>query len=160
MPNVSAQARIAAPPGQLFALSQDYYLRREWDPFTRRIEFLDGARAPAVGVRTRGRSWHGFSMIVEYISYKPPRQAAMKMVSGPWFFSHFAGTWIFDADGAGSSQVTFRYTYKLRGPFFALMLGPIVGFVFRRDVRRRVEGLKRAAETSDVLSRLPARHDD
>jgi uncharacterized protein YndB with AHSA1/START domain len=154
MPQITVEAQIAAPPAKLFALSQDYYLRRAWDQFTRRIEFLEGARAAGLGVRARGTSWHGLAMEIEYISFKPPHQAAMKMLKGPWFFSHFAGTWTFEPKPDDSSHVVFRYTYKIREHGLASLLKPIVHWVFQRDVRLRLCGLKKAVEQDRVLDRL------
>jgi len=37
MPVVEDTVRIAAPQDALFALSQDYALRLEWDPFVRQL---------------------------------------------------------------------------------------------------------------------------
>jgi hypothetical protein len=42
---------IAASPAELFALTQDYARRLEWDPFLKSAELLNGATAAGVGVR-------------------------------------------------------------------------------------------------------------
>jgi ribosome-associated toxin RatA of RatAB toxin-antitoxin module len=157
MPRIAVQCEITAPAAGLFALSQDYELRRAWDPFTRRIEFLDGAPAAGLGVRARGTSWHGMTMVVEYIAFDPPVHAAMKMVRGPWFYSHFAGTWRFRQQSAENTRVEFIYTYKLRWPALSWLIAGIVHRVFARDVRRRLAGLKRGAETGRLVERLAVR---
>lgn len=156
MPRIAAQCEIAAPAAALFALSQDYALRRAWDPFTRHIEFLDGAPAAALGVRARGRSWHGMTMEVEYIAFDPPFRASMAMRRGPWFFSHFAGTWRFSACAFERTRVEFIYTYKLRWRWLTAPIAPLVHRVFRRDVHARLQGLRQGAERDGLLSRLAA----
>src|SRR5437764_12090787 len=95
MPVVEDSVLIAAPQGPLFALSQDYALRREWDPFVRDLKFLGGAAEAAVGVRVWVRAWTGLTMEVEYVSVNAPETVAMRMVRGPFFFEKFAGTWLF-----------------------------------------------------------------
>jgi len=59
MPVVESSGEIRAPREALFALTQDYYVRLEWDPFLRGLRFLDGATAPAPGVRVWVRAHNG-----------------------------------------------------------------------------------------------------
>jgi ribosome-associated toxin RatA of RatAB toxin-antitoxin module len=153
MPTVEESIVIAAPPGPVFALSQDYALRREWDPFTREMHYLDGAREAAAGVRVSGRAWNGLTMEVEYITVNAPRVVAMKMVRGPWFFERFAGTWLFEPLAGGSTRVTFRYAFATRRRL-RWLLDPLVRWAFRRDVRARLLGLKDGAERKGLLERL------
>ena len=92
MPVVEATAVVAVPPDVAFAVSQTVGdVRYRWDPFVREQRLLDGAIRPGKGVRTFTRSWHGLTMISEYVSYAPPTNVGMKMVSGPWFFAMMAG---------------------------------------------------------------------
>src|SRR5262245_9761200 len=114
MPTVEATIRIEKPAEGVFALSQDYGLRKLWDPFVREMRFLDGARAAGNGTRVWVRAWTGLTMEAQYVSYRPPRSVAMKMRRGPWFFSMFAGTWIFEPDGCDATVVTFRYAFRTR----------------------------------------------
>ena len=54
VPQVSAEVVVPVPPDVAFAVSQTTGpVRLSWDPFIRRQYFLDGATAPAKGVRTR-----------------------------------------------------------------------------------------------------------
>ena len=153
MPVVEGSVVIAAPQGALFALSQDYALRRAWDPFTRDLKFLGGARSAGLGVHVWVRAWTGLTMEVEYVSFHPPHVVAMKMVRGPFFFERFAGTWLFRPHPTSGTEVTFRYNFETRWHFFRPLLDRVVELVFRRDVRARLRGLKRAAEKTDILSR-------
>src|SRR5437588_7461498 len=95
MPIIEDSILIDAPAEALFAFSQDYALRREWDPFVREMRFLGGARAAAAGVRVWVRAWTGLTMAVQFVGFRPPTSVAMKMLRGPWFFRRFAGAWLF-----------------------------------------------------------------
>src|SRR5262245_48082399 len=90
---------IAAPPEVLFRLTQDYPHRLEWDPFLRTAELVGGAKEAGVGVRAWCVARNGMGMETEYVSYHPPRVAAVKMTKGPWLLAHFAGSWRFEEVG-------------------------------------------------------------
>jgi hypothetical protein len=156
MPVVEGSVVIAAPQDALFALSQDYALRRAWDPFTRDLKFLGGAREAGPGVRVWVRAWTGLTMEVEYVSFHPPDVVAMKMLRGPFLFERFAGTWLFRPHPTGGTAVTFRYNFETRWQRLRPLLDRVVGLVFQRDVRARLRGLKRAVEKTDILRRLGA----
>jgi ribosome-associated toxin RatA of RatAB toxin-antitoxin module len=152
MPVVEDAILIAAPQDALFALSQDYALRLEWDPFLRELKFLDGATEAAVGVRVWVRAWTGLTMEVEYVSVNPPHTVAMKMLRGSRLFRQFAGTWMFRAHPSGRTEVVFRYAFTTR--WLSWLLDSVIRAVFRRDIRGRLRGLKRAAEKTNILRRL------
>jgi hypothetical protein len=145
---------IDAPAAGLFALSQDYALRRQWDPFVREMRFLDGGSKAAKGVRVWVRAWTGLTMEVEFTSFRPPTAVAMKMRRGPWFLGHFAGTWLFQRQANGGTEVTFRYSVTARHGWLRPVLDPVIAWVFRRDVQARLKGLKRGAEQGRLLERL------
>jgi ribosome-associated toxin RatA of RatAB toxin-antitoxin module len=150
---VEGSVLITAPAAELFALSQDYALRREWDPFVREMRFLGGAREAGKGVRVWVRAWTGLTMEVQFTSFHPPASVAMKMLHGPWFLGRFAGTWLFRPH-SGGTEVTFRYFFTARWRWLRPLLDPLMAWVFRRDVRARLRGLKRGAEEGGLLDRL------
>jgi ribosome-associated toxin RatA of RatAB toxin-antitoxin module len=154
MPIVEDSILIEAQAEDLFALSQDYALRREWDPFVREMRFLDGAEEAAEGVRVWVRAWTGLTMEVQLVSYRPPWSVAMKMLRGPWFLKKFAGVWLFRPKGEGKTEVVFRYSFTMVGGWLGRLIDPIVGWLFRRDVRARLRGLKRGAEQLGLLDQL------
>lgn len=154
MPIVADSIRIDAAADGLFALSQDYALRTEWDPFIHSMQFLDGAQEAAVGVRVSGRAWNGLTMEVQFVSFHPPTSVAMKMTRGPWFFRRFAGTWLFKAQPDGTTEVTFRYAFATRWHWLAWALDPTIAWMLKRDVRARLRGLKWGAEQAGLLDRL------
>ena len=154
MPVVESSGEIRAPREALFALTQDYYVRLEWDPFLRDLRFLDGATGPAPGVRVWVRARNGLDMLVEYVTVIPPERVAVKLVRGPFFFESFAGAWIFQPAGDGRTRVTFRYSFRTGWRLLRPVLDRVISAVFTRDIAARVRALKHAAEETDLLGRL------
>ncbi|WP_437683245.1 type II toxin-antitoxin system RatA family toxin [Sorangium sp. So ce131] len=157
MPTIQSTAEIDAPARDLFVLSQDYGLRLEWDPFVRELRYCDGAAEPAVGVRVWVRAKNGLAMVVRYITVNPPEQVAIALVEGPPVFRQFSGAWLFKALAPRRTQVTFRYHFAARPRILAPVLEPVMKAVLRRDIDERLAGLKRSAETTDILQRIPRR---
>ena len=155
MPIIEDSILINAPATGLFALSQDYALRRQWDPFVREMRFLDGATASGPGVRVRVRAYNGLQMTVRFVTVHRPDVVAMTMTEGPWFLERFAGSWRFEPLADGTTEVTFRYVFETRPRWLRWLTAPLFRWVFRRDVRARVRGLKRGAEQDGLLRRLP-----
>jgi ribosome-associated toxin RatA of RatAB toxin-antitoxin module len=131
-------------------------LRLEWDPFLRAIRFQQGASRAAAGVRVWVRANNGLTMEVVYVAFDRPRSVAMKMVEGPRFFKHFAGTWRFDAAGPARTRVIFKYSFETRWPVLRSVLNSIALRMLSRDIQQRLQGLKHAAEETTILERLRA----
>jgi uncharacterized protein YndB with AHSA1/START domain len=157
MPIVECSILIDAPPARLFALSQDYALRLEWDPFLREMRFLGGAAEARRGGRVWVRAWMGLTMEIEFTSFHPPASVAMRMCRGPWFIGRFAGTWLFKPHAGGGTEATFRYSFAARWRWLRPLLDPAVAWAFRRDVQARLRGLKRGAEDGGLLERIGER---
>lgn len=138
---------IAASAADLFALTQDYGRRLEWDPFLRSAELVGGAGAPGVGVRAYCVAHSGLGMETEYVSYSPPRVAAVKMTRGPWVVQSFAGSWRFNEVVAGRTRVGFRYNLQARPRWLSWLLTPLLARVFAHDTRKRLAALKAAVES-------------
>lgn len=150
---VESSILIRCTPERAFDLSQDYGLRLKWDPFLADIKFLDGATVGGVGVRTWVRSRRGMEMVSEYVAWDRPRVVAIKMVEGgdaraTRMFEQFAGSWRFRSwpEDAGLTEVTMRYTFRMRPRCLAWAMEPAARWVFGRDVRGRLAGLKRGVE--------------
>ncbi len=156
MPTVQSSCDIDAPQAPLFALAQDYGLRLSWDPFLREMRFLDGASEAGVGVRVWVRAKNGLTMTVRYLTVNAPDQVAMVMTDGPWIFSRFSGSWVFKALSERRTHVVFRYNFALRFGMVSAISDPIVSRILSSDMQARLEGLKKSAETTDILTRLPA----
>jgi ribosome-associated toxin RatA of RatAB toxin-antitoxin module len=137
-------ALVPGDPARVFALTQDYSLRLSWDPFLRSAELVDGALAPGVGVRAWCVARSGLGMETEYVSFAPPRIAAVKMTRGPWVLESFGGAWELSPAGSGATTVAFRYQFKLRPRWLAWLLEPWARRWFSWETRKRVVALQAA----------------
>lgn len=141
---------IASSPARLFALTQDYGRRLEWDPFLRSAVLLGDAREAGVGARALCVARSGLRMETEYVSFTPPCSTAVKMTRGPWFIARFAGAWHFEELAPDTTRVRFRYSVQGRPRWLRRLLDPILTRFFARDTLRRLAALKAAAETQEA----------
>jgi ribosome-associated toxin RatA of RatAB toxin-antitoxin module len=148
---------IHAAPHRLFELTQDYARRLRWDPFLTQARLVGAAVRPAVGVRAWCVAWYGMGMETEYVSFTPPRVAAVRMTRGPALLASFAGSWRFEEVGPMATRVTFRYHLTSRPRWLRWLLEPLLTAVFARDTRLRLQALKRAIE-SDTQRKEPSVH--
>ena len=137
-------AVVRADPDRVFALTQDYAQRLRWDPFLRSAELVGGATAPGVGVRAWCVAWAGVGMETEYVTYAPPRLAAVRMTRGPWFLESFGGAWEFTPDRDGGTSVSFRYQFRTRPRALAWLIEPLARRWFSWETRKRVIALQAA----------------
>jgi hypothetical protein len=144
---------ISATAGELFALTQDYARRLQWDPFLKSAELLEGAPAAGVGVRAYCVARNGLGMETEYVSFHPPRACAVKMTKGPRLIDCFAGSWRFEEVAPGLTRVGFRYHLRARPRWLSWLLTPALAWIFTRDTRKRLVALKSAVERHGLLAR-------
>ncbi len=148
MPAFSNSITINAPADLLFALTQNYNRRLDWDPFLKRAELVGTATEPGVGVRAWCVAQSGLGMETEYVSFDPPHGCAIRMTSGPKVIGAFAGSWRFREKESGVTEVAFRYRIVGR----PAILTPLLKLIFDRDTKKRLLGLKRAVEHDDILN--------
>src|SRR5262245_39900912 len=131
---------VSAPAQAVFDLTQDYGRRLDWDPFLIEARLVNAA-APGVGVRAWcvGRRPR-IGMETEYVSFDPPRVAAVKMTRGPWFLRSFAGSWRFEPLSPTETRVAFRYSLVARPG----ILRPLLAAYFARETRARLAALRGA----------------
>lgn len=137
---------VRAPRPTVFALSQDYGRRREWDPFLRIARLVDPAVEASRGVRAYCEAYFGLGMETEYVAFDPPRAAAVRVTRGPWFLARFAGSWRFRELGPTRTRVTFRYRVEARPRWMTRWLTPVAIRIFERDTRARLAALREIAE--------------
>lgn len=140
-------AVVKGSPAEVFALTQDYSRRLSWDPFLRSAELVGGS-SPGVGVRAWCVSRSGLGMETEYVSFTPPRIAAVKMTRGPWILESFGGAWEFTPVDSGSTEVAFRYQFRMRPRWLAWVFEPLARRWFSWETRRRVVALQAALRES------------
>lgn len=153
MPVVSADVLIDLEPEAAFAVSQTAgEVRLRWDRFVRRQHFLDGATRPGKGVRTLTLHRWGARMVSEYVSYAPPRNVGMKMITGPWLFAVMAGGWRFEQEGPGRTRATWKYNFSCRPGWLAPLAERIGVWVLGREIRRRIDGFAAGCADPVVLA--------
>jgi len=155
VPVVDSSVVVPVPVATAFAVSQTMGATRlRWDPFIRRQHLLDGATAPAKGVRTLTVHRLGFRMVSEYVSYNAPTNVGMKMTEGSWFFERLGGGWRFGpVDGdAESTLAVWRYNFSCRPRWLAPIAEFIGARVLQRDIDRRIAGYARGCVDPVVLA--------
>lgn len=160
MPTVSAEVVVHVDPDTAFAVSQTTgQVRLRWDPFIHRQRFLDGATEPARGVRTLTVHRSRLTMVSEYVSYAPPRNAGMRMVTGPWFFSKMAGGWRFEAAGEGRTRAIWKYNFACRPRFLAPIAERLGSWILGWEIRRRIAGFAQGCADPVVVAAAGAQQD-
>lgn len=144
---VTVDEIIAGDPEQLFALSQDYSRRLEWDTYLSEAYLLHGAGVAGLGVDAYCKGTSGAVLISRYITYHPPKVAAVTMVKGPSILESFSGSWNFKPLPEGNCRVIFTYSFRARPRALKRILEPLIAFIYRRDMRRRLAAFKRWTES-------------
>ncbi|CAN5533900.1 hypothetical protein BH10ACT7_BH10ACT7_05340 [soil metagenome] len=155
MPVVESVAIVPVPVATAFAVSQTTGdIRLRWDPFIRNQHFLDGAVLPGTGVKTLTVHRLGLRMVSEYVSYHPPTNVGMKMVTGSWFFERLAGGWRFDpVEGdPGSTRAVWKYNFACRPKWLAPLAERIGAVILQHDIDRRIAGFARGCSDPVVLA--------
>jgi ribosome-associated toxin RatA of RatAB toxin-antitoxin module len=131
-------------------MSQDYTRRLEWDPFVAKIELMNGATEPDVGVDTYVETADGMSMVSRYISFKPPRVAAVTMVEGPRSLKSFSGGWAFRQTAPDVCTVTFSYNFRTNPRWLSWLVEPVAGIWYRRKMQERILCFKEWVEEAQM----------
>jgi ribosome-associated toxin RatA of RatAB toxin-antitoxin module len=144
---ITESLRVRSSPARLFALSQDYSRRLEWDSYLCEARLVN-AEVASVGVDSYCKSRGGSVMISRYISFSPPTHAAVEMIKGPWLLRQFGGTWRFRQAEIETTEVLFIYNFKVRPHLLRWVLEPIAAALYRRDMRHRLRAFQRWAESA------------
>jgi hypothetical protein len=156
MPAALLTIDIDAAPEAIFDLIHDYSRRLDWDPFLREARLLDGAQVAGRGISSRCVArWAvgGLAMDTVYVSFTPPRVAAVNMTRGPIFLRSFAASIRQDRIDDNTTRVTYRYRFEARPRWLACFVEPIVGRVLHRETGRRLLALKRFLEAGRPTKR-------
>lgn len=144
MPIIEDQIVIDVPQEALFALSQDYSKRLDWDPYLAKAEVLGNIKEIKPGTQVYCESKKGIGMTVEYVTYSPPKFTAIKLTKNFLILNNFAGSWRFKMMDEQKTQVVFRYNFKLKS--WAFFLKPILDQLLKVDLKKRLYGLKQYSE--------------
>jgi hypothetical protein len=146
MPRGEVSAIIPAGAAAVFELLHDYDRRLAWDTLLSEAYLVDGAtRAEkgAVSVCVGRGSLGRLSLKTVYVSFDPPRVAAVKMLNRPPLFDTWAASIRHEDLGPDRSRITYVFHFTARPRWLRWLLEPILAFVFRRETERRLEALGR-----------------
>ncbi len=146
MPHGSVKVLIHAPSAGVFPLLHDYTRRLEWDTLLESAELCDGwteAGPRATSVCTGKWYLGGIAMKTEYVTFTPPRVAAVKLVNRPPLFESFAATIRHEDLGDGTSSMEYLYNFTARPGWLRWVLEPVMSAVFRWETRKRLKALGR-----------------
>jgi len=139
---IECTKEIAATQENSFKITQDYSIRMDWDPFPESYSFINGEKVER-GLHLKVVDKAGRSMVVEYVSFKSPIVASIRMISGPWYIKKFYGSWSFKELDGNKTKVIFKYNI-ISYPEF---IGRLVRYVFYKNANRRLSNLKAYVES-------------
>lgn len=152
MPHGCVKQILPAPSEVVFPLLHDYTRRLEWDTLLRSAKLCDGASEAGLGVTSvcTGK-WYlgGIAMVTEYVTFTPPRVAAVRLVNRPRLFESFAATIRHEDLGDGTSQVEYIFNFTARPKWLRWLLEPAMAAVFRWETGKRLVALGRYAADNE-----------
>ncbi len=130
----------------VFALLHDYPRRLTWDTLLS-AAYLEGGAIQAgkgvVSVCVGRRSLGRIALRTEYVTFEPPKVAAVKMLNQPPFFGTWAASIRHEPDGRGGSSVTYTYNFTARPRCLRFVLEPLMALIFRWETQKRLGALRR-----------------
>ena len=77
-----------------------------------------------------------------YVTFERPEVAAVKMVNRPPFFDSWAASLRHEDVGSNRSRITYTFHFTAKPRPLRFVLDPLMGVVFRSEVRKRLRALK------------------
>jgi uncharacterized protein YndB with AHSA1/START domain len=111
---------VDAPPAAVWEVVGDPRRTGEWSHECLEVQFVDGAAAPAVGVRFRGRNKvgkRGWSRTCEIVSLDPGHEISWRTVPTQMYRDSTIWTITVVPEGEGT-RITQRYEVLKLGPIF------------------------------------------
>jgi uncharacterized protein YndB with AHSA1/START domain len=155
--NATVDAVVDAPPTAVWEVVGDPRRTGEWSHECLEVVFVDGATAPAVGVRFRGRNQvgkNGWSRACEIVAFEPGHEISWRTIpSLPLHNDSTIWTITVEPEGDGGTRITQRYE--------VVKLGPLMDRFIYRFVK--VHRDRRAELTADLgrigeVARGPEHH--
>jgi hypothetical protein len=136
---------IPAPCHAVFDLVHDYSRRLEWDTLLRAAYLTNGHTTPGKGVTSicvGRRALGGIALKTVYVTFDRPKVAAVRMINRPLFFETWAASIHHDDLTAAESRITYRFQFTSRPRLLRFIIEPIMGRIFLRETRTRLNALK------------------
>lgn len=141
---------VAAPPQRVWDVLADVTRTGEWSPVCRRVEWLGGASAPAVGARFKG-----YNRNAQGVRWTRECEITEAERGRVFAFSTYLGErestrWRYTLETAdGGTRLTESYE-PLVAPLYVRLLRAVAGSKLDRDARKNIEtsirNLKRVVE--------------
>jgi hypothetical protein len=145
MPNGIVKEVIPASAAEVFALVHDYKRRLEWDPLLQKAylepEFSEAGEG-AISVCQGRPILGGFALRTIYVTFQPPRVAAVKILNKPLFFDSFAASIRHSDVGENESEIIYHYNFTAKPKFLRWILNPIMSLIFAWETKKRLRALK------------------
>lgn len=138
--------RMPAGREAVFDLLHDYHRRLEWDTLLRKAE-TENDQPPAKGVVatcTARRLLGGYSFRTQYVTFKRPEVAAIKLIGNPPFFAAWGASVRHHDEPDGTSTATYTMTFRCKPSWLAPLIEPMARVMFQRETRRRLRALANA----------------
>jgi len=136
---------IPAASHVAFDLIHDYARRLDWDTLLQ-AAYLEGDDAVAgkgvTAVCVGRKSLGGIPIRTVYVSFDPPKVAAVKMVNEPAFFQSWAASIRHEDISDQESLITYRFHFMTKPRVLRFILDPIMERVFLWETRKRLRALK------------------
>ncbi len=137
---------IPAASKQVFALMHDYSRRLEWDTLLSAAYLTDGftiAEQGAVSTCVGRAALGSLALTTEYVTFDPPRLAAVKMIRGPWLFERWAASLRHEELPGGQSRITYAWQFTARPRWARWILEPLLNRIFHWETRKRLRALQK-----------------
>ena len=146
---------VDAPPSAVWKIVGDPRRTGEWSHECLEVEFVDGAAAPSVGLRFRGRNKvgkTGWSRTCEIVAYEPDHEISWRTVPTPLYRD--STIWTITVEPAGDgTRIAERYQVVKLGPVFDRFI-----YRFVPVHRDRREALTADLQRIGEVARGPERH--
>jgi hypothetical protein len=136
---------VPADAATTFGLIHDYPRRLDWDTLLREA-YVEGGGPPGVGavaVCSARRHLTGISFRTRYVTFDPPRLAAVTLVAPTAVFATWAASIRHRDLGPGRSEVTYTLTFRGRPVWAAPLVERVARLAFRVETARRLSALAR-----------------
>ena len=143
MKSATISEQISASAADVFALLHDYERRLEWDTLLKEARLTRGCERAERGATSLcvGKPFFGaFAMETKYVTFTPPKIAAVSLINSPPLFAEFAAS-IRHEDNEEGSLMTYKFRFSAKPKMLRWLLEPLMLFALQAETRKRLNAL-------------------